>query len=293
MVEKLGEAKKVNVVERPEWSEYDTAGDMGEIIFQNMAEIFSNLQADDVAIMAKQVMNNLKKKWTESLTDYEEMELWKAVRDHDPRLEEFHMLVKDAISWAWEKAYLPTKDDLEQAGDDAIMELSGEATDWLNSYDTLWELLDYTGERSRDFVKRIVENYIRFEQTPGYYDAYFVFDPSSTFLSMLLANGASAIPRKGEGVLSWRPRPEIAQEDLRADLASFLHDIEEPFLVKMFKHLKRGRGGWDPGNRYDFDKQWAEILKTDRKRVQGAKKAIKEFLSQLPPEPEEPEGENG
>jgi len=292
MADKLGEEKRINVVERPEWSEYDTAGDMGEDIFQNMAEIFSNLQADDVAIMAKQVMNNLKKKWTENLSDYEERELWKAVRDHDPRIEEFHMLIKDVISWAWEVAYTPSKADVEQAGDDAIMEVASEATDWLNSYDTLWELVDYTGERPKDFVKRIIENYIRFYQEDGAYDRYFIFDPSSTLLSMLLQQGAGATPRRGAGVLAWRPRPDIELNELRSELVSFLRDIEEPFMTKMFKHLKSARKGWDPGNRYSFDRQWTQVLKTDRKRVQGAKKAIKDFVSQLPPEPEQSEGED-
>lgn len=284
----LWKPRKINLVERPEWSQYDTAGTLGEVIFQNMAEGISFLGSDDIALYALQVLNHGRKKRTYIYNEGEDA-IFEAFAKGDPALEGFRYIVNDAASWAWEIAFTPTKEDVEKALDDAIETFAYEAVDWLSSYDGLWASLEYMKKTSQVFMRELLQNYIRYYQEEGHYDRYIIFDPNSTYIAKIFHN--VLIPPQG-GVLDWEPRPDFPNDELGSEVKNLLKEIEEPFIERTFRLLKKDMQGMDPGNRYDFRKSLARLMKDDPKRVRAGRKELVDLLKKAKEQSEEEETES-
>jgi hypothetical protein len=273
---RLWERREVNLVERPEWEDYDTAAGLSDVVFNNMAEDVHHLEEEDIGSLAHDVLNAAKK-GSDWLSDREQEELFKAFQKHENSIEGFFYMVSDTYSWAWENAYIPDESDVRQAGDDAILALSQQAYDWISSYDALWDVAEYFGKKPQDFMKELLDNYIDYQQKEGHYDRFFVFDPLyfSRWAEQIVKKGAI---RESGGPLDWKPPPDITKEDLVTELKNFLNEMEEPFLVKMFAILKKHMDEIDHGNRMNFRKTWHKMLKDDPKRVKSTAKELKGFL---------------
>lgn len=106
MVDLRFKAKKVNLVERREWDDYDTAGALNDIIFMNAADTFSQMDPDALDSRIDDVLSVGAKKRSRVSED-ETKAIFEAMKRGE--LETFEYLIRDWLSWTWEKAFIPRK----------------------------------------------------------------------------------------------------------------------------------------------------------------------------------------
>lgn len=267
--------KKINLVERPEWADYDTPGN-DYVIFQNAAETYSELDPDALDARIDDVLSAGARKRVRT-TEEETDAIYEAMRKGT--LESFDTLIRDWLSYTWERAYIPTDEDIEGALDDATEYIAARWTSYLGDYEGLWEIAETIPGTPAQFIKNLIDSSSWYFRKPGWYDRYVILDPGQSSLVDRLLH--QPIQAQKTGVLEWTPALEIPKEEIARELDAFYRDIEETVIGQMFRALKTTMSGTDYGNRTDFNKMWKEILETDPKRIKEAKKELKQFLREL------------
>lgn len=284
-MEKLWPSRKVNLVERPEWSDYDTTGELGDRISNAAFETISQLDIHDVVAKAEQVLefgSYGRPSGRVILRRYQSEALMQAFLRNDPAVEGFRQLVEDSISWAWEKAFLPTENDTQQAADEAIEELAKEWKDWISGYDGLWEVKEYRGVTGQHFMRNLIQSYVDYEQQQDYFDRYLAFNPNKPFITNIITGSPTLSDTLApQDVLSWNPPLELPEQQMRSEVENFLKSIEEPLIEKTFKFVKQDFESRDPYNRMEWRSMWQKVLKDDPKRVRSVKKELKAFLKNV------------
>lgn len=277
MVDLRFKAKKVNLVERREWDDYDTAGALNDIIFMNAADTFSQMDPDALDSRIDDVLSVGAKKRSRVSED-ETKAIFEAMKRGE--LETFEYLIRDWLSWTWEKAFIPTDNDIRDALDKAIDSIGDEWRSHMGDYDALWAIAETIGPTPTLFLKELIGTSVVYEREPGWHDRYLVFDPELSLLVTNLLLQPIQAPEKG--VLEWTPPLEIPKEDIKNEIEVFFKGMEDTVIGEMFRALKKDMDEADPDNRTDFNWMWKDILETDPERVKAAKKELKEFLKGLP-----------
>lgn len=261
-------AQKINLVERPEWSDYDTAGKLGDLISENAWELVSQLECDDIVSYAGDVLSVGKKsrKW---LTEEEGDVICRAFKDGASEIEGFSYLVRDAAQYAFEVAYLPNDQEIQSSIDLAVVSISETENIW--EYEVLSEIAEFLQMSSKQFLRSILAG-VYFVHTPGMYDRYLMYDPGGS--GMVIALIEKAIRPSPKGVLDWVPALDVKKEDIAQELSSLFSELKEPVIREIFKRLKKEMEGVDIQNRFDFQKEWKKIL-AEKQRVKSVQKELK------------------
>ena len=276
--------KRVNLVNRPEWDDYDPAGAVSDTIFQATAETFDSMNEDDAVDLSGLVRDVLyhspQKGKRIYFSDEEDAALLKAFEGHYREIETFWQMVQDAASWGWEIAYAPSQSDLEEAVKEAVETISERDSSWFYYHEALLALADYFTVEGDTLKKLLLRDYVGVEQEEGWHDRYLVFaNRDDEFVEDLLSGGF--FRAKEVGPFEWRPGIEVTKEDLKRDLDDFYREIREPFVKEVFSRLKTSVMDMDPSNRFDFKKQWNRIFLDDPARVKAAKKELLAFKKNL------------
>lgn len=250
---------------------------LGEQVSERTNETFSGTDMERLTWAVNQIINNKfgKPKKYVYFSDEEDEEIYKAFMEGTPDLDEFRMFFTDVISWAWEKAYIPTGTDIRYAGDEAISTISLRFKNDVFDYPLIEEYLSYSERTPAIFMKGLMDGYINYFEKEGGGDPYFIFKPDVDFINRILDRKALYESRS---VLSWIPMPEYSRDEMRAELKNMLEGLEEPFLIEMFRVLKKEQKESSKENRYNFHSTFSRAMENDKERVKVVKKEIMDFL---------------
>lgn len=268
--------QEINLTERPEWSEYDMAGMLGNLAAEQGWQMVSDMDCDTMSDLAEDVLSHgvRKKKW-KIIGDEEQRAICEAFK-RGPGLEAFRQLVSDAAVWSVEAAYMPTKSDLQDALENAI-EIHSRGID-LGDYETLQRVVGDGSDYS--FLSALLGNAtIEIQHEDGMYDRTLIYDPFDNEYARNLVRHPPMSEPQGRGVLDWMPSEAlvIPNAEVKTDLTRLFAELKEPLVKILFSDLKQYMEDIDVSNRIDFYKQWKNMLE-DGLEVKVAQKELKGFL---------------
>ena len=277
-MKKIYPLQKINLVERPEWSAYDMAGELGERVFMSADDTISAIDQDSFEGMVDKIRSHGLKKvpW---LQDGEAEALYKAWKDNDSRLEGLDTLVRDLISWSWEKAFMPTDGDIQDAILKAIDRILNSDEDWTSGYESISEVMDALGKIEEQFLPPMFTSYeVYLIHDPGFYDRFLEYDPADSVAVKKLFR--EPIAPEAKGVFDWMPALEVDKKHLASELAHLFGRLKEPIISKMFYMLERDRRDISAGDRFDTKETWNNIL-ADKDRIKSVGKEIEAFRASV------------
>lgn len=258
----------LDVREQPEYQEmFDFAGELGEQVINAAGDQYGGLLE---ASACWDILSDL-------LSDYFYSDADEGPKDWSPKLpqkvghrgiellcdalrkgdlNETDMFIRDSLTFAWEKAYLPTDDDIDHAVNEAKEWMGREYPD----LGPIWEPL--------------------YEQPP-----FSTFDTESKVVEGLMGKIDWAYGMSGKLVLTFNfidAAPVWLLQSIDKKLSKDERDQELVFLrnsfMKIFwKTLQMTMDDSNADNRVDWRKQWKEELK-DKPKVEAVQKELLEYL---------------
>lgn len=181
--------------------------------------------------------------------------LCKALRDGE--LPETESIIRDATYYAWDKAYLPTENDIRYALQDALSQVPHDY-----GLSDVWMPLLNDAENEADEVSDILESLMH---TVGGFVEHF--QPYQIQFNFMKSRKVGAL--------------QEADKDLdRRALDREFEYLRDAIMETFWEILEKDMKAADPPNRVEWQKEWVELLK-DKKRVQAAQIEMLDYLKGL------------
>lgn len=252
------------------------ADNFGEQVFHATNETISAIDESSFEGMINKIRSHGLKKvpW---LDDDEAEALYKAWKDNDSRLEGLDTLIRDLLSWSWEKAFTPTDEDINDAILKAIESVLNDEN-WTSGYETISNVTDALNVDQDKFLGPMFSRGVYLKHDDRMYDRYMIYDPAESFAVEKLFK--EPIAPEAKGVWDWMPALEVDKKHLASELAHLFEELKEPIISKMFYRLERDKADDYASNRFDTRETWNDIL-ADKDRIKSVKKELNEFLASV------------
>ena len=271
--------EQLNLVELPEWQKtWETTGDVGEWAWMNAVDTWKHIVIGGGE--CKDYVSDVDSRLTDAQMDV----ICTFLENRDNRLELTEQAIMDSLTWAFELAYIPEDGDLEDALGRAIENVAEETFFEGELFEGTMDKLGIHPDRLLEELLGLIEyKRPKIKGRPAW-ERYLVFDFGKSDLLRKLAKGPFFLKREHqrEGPKEWAPMLEAgetkreAREAIQEELDSIRERTESEFW-KMLDNVMQHR---DPFNRVDTAEQWKLVL-TDKDRMKGARKEIREFLKNL------------
>lgn len=277
--------KKINLVEEPTWKEHwDPADKIGNYASDNAYEEFSHMSALDLEQHVDEIATyrTKGKKAPRKFSPEEIRWIAKRVKAQDTRVEAVNYAILDALTWMYEAAYMPEKDDIETAMERAADNVLGNFSLNLD----LWEPVLLLNQQRRGpkewsprkrleeggIVKDLLEH-VEFEQEEGHYDRFLVFDFRSSQVAKDLLS-----------------RSTWSEIDLVYSLRIEFDALRNDYVIDFFHALNRIMDKVDIGNRTDWRLSWKAMLSSGG--TPGIQREMAAAVKEMPAEAEEGEDDD-
>lgn len=265
--------QKINLAKLEGWKPYDVTGPLSNDIADSAHSTLEAATPTDLAYYAELFLEKGRKKRV-YLNEGQRLALYEAFRSNDARIETFRTLMRDAVFWAWEEAYVPSEADLTAALKTAVSDVPLGLGGWILG-DTLGEIMDAMGypDQARFIAGLLETSDISIEQKDGEY--FLIYDPGSSALVKRIAQHPSHVDEGG--VLDWSPLSTKMDPVVGQELGNVFNDIKATLIPRLFMNLERQRQNTDFTHRARVMSMVTGIIKT-HPDVVAAVKELREFF---------------
>ena len=279
---------RINISEEEVWEPYDSSKAVGgnDVLgwaSDNAWDDWRQIGRECLDIIRDLVAAYVPKSKAKKISEVDIRRICEAIKEDSADFQEIRQAFVDAATWAWEEAYTPSDGDLEEALENAVSEMIGDAM--LPSYWSRLLNLNVQGPKDwsplRSFTEadllREIEAGISFEHEQNYFDRFVVFDvmdgPVMKYLRRKVRSGG-LLDEDGDPV-------RVSTEDFETDVKDLLVD---DVINKLDRHLQKVMEHVEPWQRVNFHKHWKDVL-ADKSRAKGVEEEILDWLKNHPEDP--------
>jgi len=264
--------ENIDVRQQPEYQElFDFAGELGEQVFDVVGDRMTRFEVEDYEDFLEDLLGAYwqpgaeegPKSWSPLLPTEVGPQglhiLAEALKEGELNLTD--MFIRDSMTFAWEKALLPTDNDIRDALNEAKEKVELDldlGSIWEPLYDLVpdYSVYDYSGPDGREKIIEALMGRV--------YWGYGM--EGKPIINFSFANAQPV------GILRSADK-EISMDELNREFVFLRDRLMEAFWEALAKEMKKS----DPDNRVEWRAQWREELK-DKPKVEAVQKELLEYL---------------